>query len=152
MPSRFSMNPLASSSDWPHMASPESDDADWDALVAQFGAPPSVDMVAEEVASDITHAQPMPRVGMTPETETPREERFVPPTPAPLVVPPIDRLIAWICLIGGPTLMLLCLFVNIRPPVLFTLLGLAAIVCSFIYLVFFTPRTVREGWDDGAQL
>jgi hypothetical protein len=131
-------------------------DEDWRAIVDNFGETPDAELIAAEV-SPFAPAHPPTDEGA--EEDAPwrgdswsDEGRFVPPPPPPLPSLPLVQRAAWASLIGGPTLLLIFLFIGFRPPTWFTLALVVATVGSFGYLLFWVPRTPREPWEDGAQI
>lgn len=140
----------------------QSNDEDWRAIVENFGETPDAESIAAEVDSAqaaTSEAKPTPPDPVPPfdgalwTGESWEDEgRFIPPPPPPLPRLPIRQRIAWVALIGGPALLLVCLFTGIRPPLFVVMIDLAAIVGSFVYLLFGTPRQPREPWEDGAQV
>jgi hypothetical protein len=132
-------------------------DDEWRAIVENFGAVPDADELAAELTPEPPTPMPVP-VPVPEETpvwngESWRDEgRYVPPPPPPLPTLPAIVKAAWICLLGGPALLVACLFIGYRPPVALVTLGLAAMVASFVFLIFRAPRAPREPWEDGAQV
>lgn len=126
-------------------------DDEWRAIVDNFGAVPDADRLAAELA---------PEPGIPVPEETPAwsgaswrdEGRYIPPPPPPLPALPAIVKAAWICLLGGPALLVACLFIGYQPPVALVAVGLVAMVVSFVFLIFRAPRRPREPWEDGAQV
>ncbi len=80
-------------------------------------------------------------------------DEFVPPTPPPLPKLSPDRLLAWVGLFGSPTVLLVCLVLNIRLAPWLGYLLVASFIGGFAYLVVKMPRnTDIDPWDDGARL
>jgi hypothetical protein len=80
-------------------------------------------------------------------------DEFVPPTPPPLPKLSPDRLLAWVGLFGSPTILLICLVLNIRLMPWMAYLLVASFIGGFAYLVAKLPRnTDIDPWDDGARL
>ncbi len=79
-------------------------------------------------------------------------DEFVPPTPPPVPRPPVDRLLAWTGVFGGPTLVLLCIVAGISVPAWFGLLLATGFIGGFGYLVLRMSNEPRDPWDDGAVL
>ncbi|MGL5824219.1 MAG: hypothetical protein ACRCYU_05185 [Nocardioides sp.] len=152
-------------------------DDDWRSIVENFGEVPDADRIAAEVtprdaspADDLRSEDPPENLSrgephldsawsarsgperLGPENSWSDEGRFVPPTPPPLPWLPWPQRVAWTCLVGGPVAMLALLFSGVRPPAVLMLIGVAAALAGFGYLVFWSPRTPREPWDDGAQV
>jgi hypothetical protein len=81
------------------------------------------------------------------------DDDFVPPTPPPLPKLSPDRLLAWVGLFGSPTLLLVCLVLNVRLVPWMAYLLVASFIGGFAYLVAKMPRnTDIDPWDDGARL
>ena len=100
---------------------------------------------------------PEPRPESPPETDRLDDEldddQFVPPTPPPLPRLSPDRLLAWVGLFGSPTMLLICLVLNIRLVPWMAYLLVASFIGGFAYLVVKLPRnTDIDPWDDGARL
>ena len=124
---------------------------EWRAIVENFGAVPDADQLEAELTPDAPAAE----FEVTPvwRGESWHDEgRYVPPPPPPLPALPAIVKAAWICLIGGPALLVVCLFIGYQPPVALVSVGLAAMVVSFVFLIFRAPREPREPWEDGAQV
>ena len=78
---------------------------------------------------------------------------FVPPTPPPLPKLSPDRLLAWAGLFGSPTILLICLVLDVRLVPWMAYLLVASFIGGFAYLVVKMPRnTDIDPWDDGARL
>ena len=82
----------------------------------------------------------------------PDEDRFVPPPPPPLPLVPRDRMIAWVCLFGSPTILLITLVTGITIQPWLGYLLVAGFVGGFGYLVVKMPHSREDPWDDGARL
>ena len=81
------------------------------------------------------------------------EDGFVPPIPPPLPRLSPDRLLAWVGLFGSPTILLVCLVLNVRLLPWMAYLLVASFIGGFAYLVVQMPRnTDIDPWDDGARL
>jgi hypothetical protein len=80
------------------------------------------------------------------------DESYVPPPAPPIPRPPTDRLLAWVGVLGAPVVMLLLVALQISLPEWGGLLLAGAFVGGFLYLVFRTPRSPRDPWDDGARV
>ena len=77
----------------------------------------------------------------------------MPPTPPPLPKLPPDRLLAWVGLFGSPTVLLVCLVLNVYLPPWLGYLLIASFIGGFIYLVVKMPHSTDiDPWDDGARL
>lgn len=153
-------------------------DAAWRAIVDNYGDRPELDpddLPGAGPRHDHAAAgpgdapePPAERVGrwrLEPETpvEGPRdpfaltpEDRFVPPEPPPVDRPPLDRLAAWVGVLGAPVvvvaLLLLSTVLGVGFPGWVLLLLVAAFIGGFLYLVARMPREPRDPWDDGAQV
>jgi hypothetical protein len=104
---------------------------------AQEPARPSYDDDGEEELSDLWRDP---------------DEAYVPPPAPPIPRPPADRLLAWCGVLGAPVVMLLVVALQISLPEWGGLLLAGAFVGGFLYLVFRTPRSPRDPWDDGARV
>ena len=80
------------------------------------------------------------------------DEAYVPPPAPPIPRPPTDRLVAWCGVLGAPVVMLLVVALQISLPEWAGLLLAGAFAGGFLYLVFRTPRSPRDPWDDGARV
>ncbi|WP_203335406.1 hypothetical protein [Nocardioides limicola] len=144
------------------MNRPDEDEA-WRAIVENFGEraalddgspppepappPPPPPDVEELVAPGYAEAPPEPD-----EPDEPLlADRFVPPDPGPLVMPPPVRLTAWIGLLGMPALLLLLGVLRFSLPQPLALVVLAWFAWGFGYLVWRMPRR-PDDWDNGAQV
>ena len=91
-----------------------------------------------------------------PETQDVEDEladAFVPPPPPPLPKLPPDRLLAWVGLFGSPTILLICLVLNVHLVPWLGYLLVASFIGGFAYLVVKMPRnTDIDPYDDGARL
>ena len=101
--------------------------------------------------------RPLPEPQPQPETDFIEDELddddFVPPTPPPLPRLSPDRLLAWVGLFGSPTILLVCLVLNVRLLPWMAYLLVASFIGGFAYLVAKMPRnTDIDPWDDGARL
>ena len=77
----------------------------------------------------------------------------MPPTPPPLPKLSPDRLLAWAGLFGSPTILLVCLVLDVRLVPWMAYLLVASFIGGFAYLVVKMPRnTDIDPWDDGARL
>ena len=81
------------------------------------------------------------------------DDVFVPPPPPPLPKLSPDRLLAWAGLFGSPTILLICLVLNIQLMPWLGYLLVASFIGGFAYLVVKMPRSTDiDPWDDGARL
>ncbi len=91
-----------------------------------------------------------------PQTDTDFEDEldeFVPPTPPPLPKLSPDRFLAWAGLFGSPTILLICLVLDIHLAPWLGYLLVASFIGGFAYLVVKMPRnTDIDPWDDGARI
>jgi len=139
----------------------EREDAAWRAIVDHYGEHPEFTPPAEP--------EPEPGPGPEPpahlfayETPTelgprsweaaPEDDRFVPPPAPPLPRPQGFRLVAWLGLFGVPTIVLVCIVLNVSLPSPLGFLALVWFVGGFGYLVatMTGPKDPDGGWDDGA--
>ncbi len=80
-------------------------------------------------------------------------DEFVPPPPPPLPKLSPDRLLAWTGLFGSPTVLLVCLVLDVHLVPWLGYLLVASFIGGFAYLVVNMPRnTDVDPWDDGARL
>ncbi len=81
------------------------------------------------------------------------DDGFVPPPPPPLPKLPPDRFLAWAGLFGSPTILLVCLVLDLHLPPWLGYLLVGAFIGGFGYLVAKMPRGEDvDPWDDGARL
>jgi hypothetical protein len=134
------------------------EDAAWQAIVDNYGDRPEVDVPPppkaepEPPAHLFAYEEP-PELG--PRSWTPADdepERYVPPPPPPVPRPQGLRAVAWIGLFGVPTVVLVCIVLNVSLPSLLGFLGLVWFVGGFGYLVATMggPRDSDGGSDNGA--
>jgi hypothetical protein len=130
----------------------DNEDEAWRAIVENFGeradldpepAPEPVVTPEEPAETGAGWEEPYPDADWS-------SDRFVPPPPPPLPPPTPDRGIAWACLFGSPTILLVCLVAGISLPSLLAYALVAAFVGGFLYLVVQMPRGPRDPDDDGA--
>ena len=144
----------------------DSDEDAWRAIVENYGERAELDdEPATEPPADPSTEQrlerffvPLPR----PEAEEADDVRdvddepddaFVPPAPPPLPKLPPDRLLAWTGLFGSPTVLLVCVVLNVHLPPWLGYLLVASFIGGFLYLVVKMPRRDDiDPWDDGARL
>jgi hypothetical protein len=150
----------------------DSDEDAWRAIVENYGerielddessAEPAVESAAEPDEKQGYDAaggaglqrlfRPLPEPE-TEDVEDELDEDFVPPTPPPLPKLSPDRLLSWAGLLGSPTILLICLVLDVRlvPWMAYLLVG--SFIGGFAYLVVKMPRnTDIDPWDDGARL
>jgi hypothetical protein len=151
----------------------ESDEEAWRAIVENYGAraeldddDPAADPGAGPDAPEGYDAtdgaalrrlfRPLPEArpdALEPDGEDEDEDAFVPPPPPPAPKLPPDRLLAWLGLFGSPTVLLVCLVLNVGLPSWLGYLLVASFIGGFVYLVAKMPRgTDIDPWDDGARL
>ena len=96
--------------------------------------------------------RPLPQPG-TDDPEDELDDEFVPPAPPPLPRVSPDRLLAWTGLFGSPTVLLVCLVLDLHLAPWLGYLLVASFIGGFAYLVVNMPRnTDIDPWDDGARL
>jgi hypothetical protein len=144
----------------------DSDEDAWRAIVENYGDRPDLD--------DEPTADPGPEPGQQghetsgnaglqrlfrplPEPQADDDEdeveEFVPPTPPPLPRLTPDRFLAWSGLFGSPTVLLVCLVLDVRLVPWMAYLLVASFIGGFAYLVAKMPRSTDiDPWDDGARL
>ena len=130
----------------------EREDADWRAIVEQFGDVPAFPE-PPKTAPEPPAAFEVP-VELTPAQWDDDADGYVPPPPPPLPRPRGVRLAAWIGLFGVPALVVVGLLLNISLPSYVGLVCLAWFVGGFGYLVatMAGPDDPDLGGDDGAVL
>ena len=128
------------------------EDAEWRSIVDNYGDRPDFTSPAEP------EPEPSPAVEFPVEL-APRswdadedDDRYVPPTPPPIPRPHGLRLAAWLGLFGVPTVVLVCIVLNVSLPSPLGFLALVWFVGGFGYLVATMkgPKDPGGGWDDGA--
>lgn len=132
------------------------EDAAWQSIVDHYGERPEVDVPpppAPEPPAHLFAYEEPPELG--PRSWTPADdepERYVPPPPPPVPRPQGLRAVAWIGLFGVPTVVLVCIVLNVSLPSLLGFLGLVWFVGGFGYLVATMggPRDSDGGSDNGA--
>jgi hypothetical protein len=133
------------------------EEAEWRAIVEHYGdqpgptppaAPPEPTLPPAELFRIDLPAELGPRSWEPAEDA----EGFVPPTPPPVPRPHGLRLAAWLGLFGVPTVVLVCLVLNISLPSPLGFFALVWFVGGFGYLVATMngPKDPDGGWDDGA--
>ena len=147
----------------------DSDEDAWRAIVENYGervelgeeSPADPSVAPAEPAPHDSGLQrlfrPLPEPETQPETEQLDDEldddRFVPPAPPPLPKLPPDRFLAWAGLFGSPTVLLVCLVLNIHLAPWLGYLLVASFIGGFGYLVAKMPHSTDiDPWDDGARL
>lgn len=127
------------------------EDADWRAIVEQYGDAPEFPEPAKPAPEPPMVFEVPAELGFADQDD---EDGFVPPPPPPLPRPRGVRLLAWVGLFGVPALVVLGLIVNVSLPSYVGLLCLAWFVGGFGYLVatMAGPKDPDSGWDDGAVL
>ena len=134
----------------------DSDEDAWRAIVENYGErvelddEPLADPPPEQKLERFFVPLPQPDVD---EVDDEPEDRFVPPTPPPLPKLPPDRLLAWLGLFGSPSVLLICVVLNIHLPPWIGYLLVASFIGGFLYLVVKMPRRDDiDPWDDGARI
>ena len=134
----------------------DSDEDAWRAIVENYGE--RVELDEEPPAEPPTEQRlerffaPLPQPEAQAVDDEPEDE-FVPPTPPPLPKLPPDRLLAWLGLFGSPTVLLVCVVLNVHLVPWLGYLLVAAFIGGFVYLVVKMPRRDDiDPWDDGARL
>jgi hypothetical protein len=141
----------------------DSDEDAWRAIVENYGErvelddePPAeapAEAGAEAPAEQRLERLFVPLPQPEDEVESDPDDDFVPPTPPPLPKLPPDRLLAWVGLFGSPTLLLVCVVLNVHLPPWLGYLLVASFIGGFLYLVVKMPRRDDiDPWDDGARL
>ncbi len=151
--------------DEPDGGRPEPDldfDAEFSALIADWGPTPDVDEVRKEskppspTSSDEglqrLLRQAWPDEEPTPARPVDHEDHFEPPPPPPIPRPEPRRLAAWVALFGAPIVGLVLLVSPLPLPSYVGYLLFAAFVGGFGYLVWTMGAGRGDGWDDGARL
>lgn len=89
---------------------------------------------------------------LRPMGEAEDDDDFVPQPPPPIPRGDTVSRFAWLCVVGGPLIMLLALLVHLPGTV--AAIGLGAFIAGFVVLVARMPDRARQddGWDDGAVL
>jgi hypothetical protein len=135
------------------------EDAEWQAIVANYGDRPDVPPLVEPERQEPPQlpdpslfglpAEPGPRSWVPADDEP---EGYVPPPAPPVPRPHGLRLVAWLGLFGVPTVVLLCIVLHVSLPSPLGFLALVWFVGGFGYLVATMngPKDPDEGWDDGA--
>lgn len=127
---------------------PHDDDEDWRAIVDNFGER------AVLGPDDLPPAEEPPeQPAPAPEPPGPDpDDRFVPPEPPPVEMPPTDRLLAWAGVIGSPLVLLVAVMARIDLPTWFGWLLVGGFIGGFGYLVAQMRTEPRDPWDDGSRL
>jgi len=136
----------------------EREDAEWRAIVKNYGdepefTPPPVPEPEPPREFELPHEFELPaELGPRSWTPEPEDDRYVPPPPPPLPRPQGIRLVAWLGLFGVPTVVLVCIVLNVSLPSPLGFLALVWFVGGFGYLVATMngPKDPDGGWDDGA--
>jgi len=139
----------------------DSDEDAWRSIVENYGErvelddEPPADPPAEQRLERffIPLPQPEPTELDDADVDDEPEDAFVPPVPPPLPKLPPDRLLAWVGLFGSPTVLLVCVVLNVYLPPWLGYLLVASFIGGFLYLVVKMPhRDDIDPWDDGARL
>jgi hypothetical protein len=132
------------------------EEAEWRAIVEHYGDQPAA--TPPEPPEPTLPPAELFRIDLPaelgPRSWEPAEEAegFVPPPAPPVPRPHGLRLAAWLGLFGVPTVVLVCLVLNVSLPSPLGLLALVWFVGGFGYLVATMngPKDPDGGWDDGA--
>lgn len=134
----------------------DSDEDAWRAIVENYGE--RVELDDDPPAAPPTEQRlerlfvPLPQP-VDDDVDDEPDDDFVPPTPPPLPKLPPDRLLAWLGLFGSPTVLLICVVLNVHLPPWLGYLLVASFIGGFVYLVVKMPRRDDiDPWDDGARL
>lgn len=143
----------------------DEEDRAWQAIVENYGERPEVEAgpdagsgepgeTAEpEILEPDAVIEPDGAVDEPePEADDPFVAEFVPPDPALPPLPPPDRALAWLGVLGSPVALLLTALLRVDLPGLVALGLVAAFVGGFVYLVATMSREPRDPFDDGAQV
>lgn len=133
----------------------DSDEDAWRAIVENYGERVELDdePIAEPPAEQRLERLFTPLPQPEPAELEDDPDDFVPPTPPPLPKLPPDRLLAWLGLFGSPTVLLVCVVLNVHLPPWLGYLLVACFIGGFVYLVVKMPRRDDiDPWDDGARL
>jgi hypothetical protein len=128
------------------------EDEAWRSIVDNYGERPQLDdepfQEAPERPESGHEAAPAPVAD-----DDPPEERFVPPVPPPAPRLPLRKRLAWLAVLGSPTLLVLAVLVSYDIPTLLGYALVAGFVGGFVYLVATMQRSdERDPWDDGSQI
>ncbi len=125
------------------------DDEAWRAIVDNFGE-------RAVLGQDDLPAAEEPAAPLTPDPEpAPRpdpDDSFVPPEPPPIEMPPTDRLLAWIGVLGSPAVLLVCVVAGLHLPTWAGWLLVGGFIGGFGYLVARMNAGPRDPWDDGSRV
>ncbi len=131
------------------------EEAEWQAIVANYGDRPDVPPVAEPDPPEPPSGFALP-AELGPRSWVPADddepEGYVPPPAPPVPRPHGLRLVAWLGLFGVPAVVLLCIVLHVSLPSPLGFLALVWFVGGFGYLVATMngPKDPDGGWDDGA--
>ena len=132
------------------MTSGQDEDEAWRAIVDNYGERAQLDDASPAPAPP---PAPAPAPSPADDVDEEPEERFVPPVPPPAPRLPLPKRLAWLAVLGSPTLLVVALLISYDVPSLLGYALVAAFVGSFVYLVATMQRAdQRNPWDDGAQL
>ena len=136
------------------------EDAEWRSIVDNYGDAPEFTPPAPERPVEPEPVEPERVEFELPAELGPRswepapedDDRYVPPPPPPIPRPHGPRLVAWLGLFGVPTVVLLCIVLDVSLPSPLGFLALVWFVGGFGYLVATMngPKDPDGGWDDGA--
>jgi len=139
----------------------EREDAVWRSIVDHYGEHPEFTPPVEPEPEPKAQPEPPahlfafetpPELGPRSWEAVPEDDRYVPPPAPPLPRPRGLRLAAWTGLFGVPTIVLICIVLNVSLPSPLGFLALVWFVGGFGYLVATMggPKDPDSGWDDGA--
>lgn len=126
------------------MSGQNEDDA-WRSIVENYGDRPDVEPLPPA-------PEPEERPVAPDDDPLDLDERFVPPEPPPLAHPPPVRFAAWSGLFGAPTVLLICLILDISLPSWLGYGLVGSFVGGFAYLVVHMQHGPRDPGDDGAVI
>jgi hypothetical protein len=125
------------------------EDAEWQSIVENYGDQPEVAPPPAPEPEPVVFEVP-PELGPRSWTATPEDDRYVPPPAPPVPRPHGLRAVAWFGLFGVPTIVLVCLVLNISLPSPLGLIALIWSVGGFCYLVATMKGPGDDDWDNGA--
>ena len=132
------------------MTSGQDEDEAWRAIVDNYGERAQLDDASPAPAPP---PAPAPAPSPADDVDEEPEERFVPPVPPPAPRLPLPKRLAWLAVLGSPTLLVVALLISYDVPSLLGYALVAALLGSLVYLVANMQRAdQRNPWDDGAQL
>jgi hypothetical protein len=97
--------------------------------------------------------EPAPEPRQELDSDDDLDDAFVPEDPPPLPKLPPDRFLAWSGLFGSPSILLVCLVLDLHMAPWLAYLLVASFIGGFVYLVVNMPHGEDvDPWDDGARL